>query len=109
MFFIMKSDNRLRQVKKLFKIVDRNIYLHHSRQETDLSDGIDELGWLRLVAADTPPVLLALGQLGMAGSDWDEVAGVGGALRAADAAEHGAQLGGVNTAGTRADEILCLG
>ena len=105
----MKSSSRVRQVEKLFKIVDRNIYLQTRRLETDLSDGIDKLGWLGLVTADTPPVLLAPGQLGVSGSEGDEVAGVGRALRAPDAAEHGAQLCGVNTPRAGTDEILGLG
>lgn len=78
------------------------------RGETDLSDCIDKLCRLSFAAADAPPVCLDLEEVGVAGGVGHEVAGVCRALRAPDAAEHGAQLCGVHTPGTRADEILGL-
>ena len=74
-----------------------------------LSDRVDKLCLLGVVAADTPPVLLLVAQLGVAGAEGDEVAGVCRALRTPDTAEHRPQLGWVATPGTGTDEILGLG
>ena len=74
-----------------------------------LSDSVDKLGLLSAVAAHTPPVLLSLRQLWVAGPEGNEVAGVCCALGTPDTAEHRPQLGWVRTAGAGTDEILGLG
>ena len=74
-----------------------------------LSDSVDKLCLLGVVAAHTPPVLLLLTQLGVAGAEGDEIAGVCRALGTPDTAEHRPQLGGIGAAGTGTDEILGLG
>ena len=76
--------------------------------QPDLSDSIDKLGLLFAVTAHTPPVLLFVRQLGVAGAERDEVAGVRRALGTPDTAEHRPQLGGVRAAGAGTDEILGL-
>ena len=77
--------------------------------QPDLSDSIDKLGLLFAVTAHTPPVLLFVRQLGVAGAERDEVAGVRRALGTPDTAKHRPQLGGVRAAGAGTDEILGLG
>ena len=74
-----------------------------------LSDSVDKLCLLSVVAAHTPPVLLFLSQLRVARTEGDEIAGVCRALGTPDTAEHRPQLRGVGTAGAGTEEILGLG
>ena len=85
---------RWSQYFNIWKVIEEASNINN-RNVLYLGDSVDKLGLLSAVTTHTPPFLLSVRQLRVAGPERDEVAGVCCALGTPDTAEHRPQLGWV--------------